>query len=61
MMAQAKVRFPLDLTPQESEALQIAAATWGMTRKGLILDALRAYGVNFENPGKQSKKPEKNI
>ena len=57
-MAQPKIRLPLDLPPNKAKAIENAANQWGRTKIGLILEALEAYGVNFDNPEEQPQSPK---
>jgi len=56
-MALPKIRLPLDLAPDKAKAIENAANVWHKTKIGLILEALEAYGVNFDNPDEQPQSP----
>ena len=57
-MAQPKTRLPLDLPIDKAKAIENAAKQWHKSKIGLILEALEAYGVNFDNPDNQPQSPK---
>lgn len=57
-MAKPKVRLPLDLPADKAKAIENAAHKWRKTKIGLILEALKAYGVNFDEPDNQPATPK---